>query len=66
MLGEASQQIMQIHVDGTLDDPNTTGEALPVVSQALQQLQAELRGMNDRATQPPQNSRLPKTPLQRR
>jgi len=38
----ASQQIMLIHVDGTLQNPKTRKEALPVVNQALQQLQEEL------------------------
>ncbi len=35
----ASQQILQIHVDGTLQNPETRKEAFPVVNQALQQLQ---------------------------
>jgi hypothetical protein len=35
----ASQQIMQIHVGGTLQNPETRREAFPVVNQALQQLQ---------------------------
>jgi hypothetical protein len=35
----ASQQIMQINVDGTLQNPDTRREAFPVVKQALQQLQ---------------------------
>jgi hypothetical protein len=66
VLGEASQQLMQIHVDGTLDDPNTVGEALPVVNQALQQLQAELQSMSGAPAQRPQHSRLPNGPTQRR
>ena len=40
MLREASQQIMTIHVSGTLDHPNMRPEAFPVANQALQQLQA--------------------------
>ncbi len=61
VLGEASQQLMQIHVEGTLDNPVMRKEAFPGFSQALQQLQADLQ-MNkqpaqDRAAQ--QNT-LPK------
>ena len=37
----ASQQIMLIHVDGTLQNPETRREALPAVNQALQQLTGE-------------------------
>lgn len=37
-VGEASQQIMLIHVGGTLQDPQVRNEALPGVNQALQQL----------------------------
>ena len=39
----ASQQIMLIHVDGTLQNPETRKEAFPGVNQALQQLQGELQ-----------------------
>lgn len=39
----ASQQLMQIHVTGTLQNPETRKEALPIISQALQQLAEELR-----------------------
>lgn len=41
MLSEASQQIMLIYVDGTLDNPTTRAEAFPAAQGALQQLQAE-------------------------
>lgn len=44
LIGEASQQIMQIHVTGTLDHPETRREAFPGVSQALEQLQANMEG----------------------
>jgi len=37
----ASQQIMQIYVEGTLDHPTTRTEAFPVAKGALQQLQAD-------------------------
>lgn len=43
LLGRASQQIMLIHVDGTLDAPQTRSEPFPALAQALQafpQLQA--------------------------
>ncbi len=43
VFSEASQQIMQIHVDGTMEHPNIRREAFPGVSQALQQLQADLQ-----------------------
>ncbi|MBU4273370.1 MAG: AsmA-like C-terminal domain-containing protein [Planctomycetes bacterium] len=39
----ASQQLMLIRVDGTLQNPKTRKEALPVVTQALQQLSEELQ-----------------------
>lgn len=41
MLSEASQHIMLIYVDGTLDSPTTRAEAFPAAQGALQQLQAE-------------------------
>jgi hypothetical protein len=37
----ASQQFMQIHVDGNLRDPQITREAFPVVNQALKNLQED-------------------------
>jgi hypothetical protein len=40
----ASEQLIQIHVGGTLQNPDTTKEAFPGVSQALQQLQNGLEG----------------------
>ena len=39
----ASQQLMCIHVDGTLQNPETRKEALPIVTQALEQLSKELQ-----------------------
>lgn len=41
LLGGASQQIMLIHVGGTLEAPEVSREAFPVVNQALQQLQGQ-------------------------
>ncbi len=42
VVGGASQQIMLIHVAGTLQQPETRREAFPVVNKALQQLQTDL------------------------
>ena len=42
LIGEASGQILQIRVNGSLDEPEITNEVLPAVNKALQQLQAEL------------------------
>jgi hypothetical protein len=39
----ASQQLMLIHVDGTLQKPETRKEALPAVGQALEHLRGEKR-----------------------
>jgi hypothetical protein len=41
VLGGASQQLMLIHVAGTLQDPRMRREAFPGVNQAIQQLQAD-------------------------
>jgi hypothetical protein len=43
VMGQASQQIMQIHVDGNLADPRIRREAFPGINSALQQLQAEMQ-----------------------
>ncbi|MEN6459701.1 MAG: AsmA-like C-terminal region-containing protein [Thermoguttaceae bacterium] len=43
VLRGASQQLVLIHVDGTLQDPKTRQEALPALNQALQQLRDELQ-----------------------
>lgn len=43
IVGGASEQIMQIHVTGTLQDPQMRREAFPGVNQALQILQGEPR-----------------------
>ncbi len=44
VLGGASQQIMLIHVTGTMQQPETRREAFPAVNKALQQLQTDLHG----------------------
>lgn len=49
LMGGASQQIMLVHVDGTLDEPVTRREVFPGVAQALQQFQLEPQGPGDRA-----------------
>lgn len=43
VLANTSEQIMQIHVEGTVDHPTIRREAFPGVNQALQQLQADLQ-----------------------
>jgi hypothetical protein len=40
----ASQQVMQIRVEGTIDAPITTAEAFPTVNQALKDFEAGLQG----------------------
>ena len=46
VLGGASQQILLIHAEGSLEEPVLRREAFPGVSQALQQLQAEFQNPN--------------------
>ena len=41
ILGMASQQLMLLYVYGTLDNPQTTREALPGVRRAVQEMQTE-------------------------
>ena len=43
VLGGASQQLLLVHVGGTLQNPETSKEPLPALNQALQQLQGDLR-----------------------
>ncbi len=43
LIGGASEQIMVVHVDGTLDDPKVHKEPFPGVAKVLQQLQADLQ-----------------------
>ena len=52
VMGGASQQIMQIHVEGTLDHPVTRSEAFPVVNKALHQWQEEMQKTRDRRSSP--------------
>ena len=44
ILGGASQQILLVHVGGTLQNPEISKQALPGLNQALQQLQGEASG----------------------
>jgi len=43
VIGVASQQTLEINVDGTLGEPKITRKVLPVLSKALQQLDKELQ-----------------------
>ena len=43
VVGQASQQILKVKVDGSLDNPQIHREALPAVNQVLQQIQNELQ-----------------------
>jgi hypothetical protein len=52
VIGEASQQIMQIRVTGSCDEPLTRSEAFPGVNQALQALQAEMQPVEREAALP--------------
>ncbi|NIP84869.1 MAG: hypothetical protein GTO03_04660, partial [Planctomycetales bacterium] len=55
VLGMASKQLMLVYVHGTIDDPQTTREALPGLRRAVQEIEAGL-------TEPPQEkSMLKKT-----
>jgi len=51
----ASQQIMQIHAGGTLQDPEIRKEPFPVVGQALQLLQGDLQGGGNARSHYPQS-----------
>ncbi|TWT41590.1 AsmA-like C-terminal region-containing protein [Botrimarina hoheduenensis] len=42
LLGQASQQLLQLHVAGTLDAPEIRREALPIVGNMIEQIQAGL------------------------
>ena len=60
LVGGASQQIMQIRVGGSLQDPKTEKIALPGVQQALQQVQDGLqRGGRSPRLSPPARPSMP-------
>ncbi len=42
IVGQMSQQVMQMYVDGTLTDPHVTREAFPEISQMLKQIRTDL------------------------
>jgi hypothetical protein len=54
MLGQASEQFMQIHVEGNLADPQIRREAFPAFNQALEQLQAGMQPRMQPLPQAPQ------------
>ena len=58
VLGGASEQALTINVTGTLKNPHTTREMFPMAKEALQQLQADLRGTTVGGT-PTQGSPTP-------
>ena len=43
-VGQASEQFLQLTVDGTIDDPQTHAKAFPGVTNMLEQLQTDLQG----------------------
>jgi hypothetical protein len=53
VLGQASQQMLQVHVDGTLAQPQARTVAFPGVNQAIQQLQADMQKPMDPGGPPP-------------
>jgi hypothetical protein len=57
VLGQASQQILQVHVDGTFDNPQIRNEAFPAMNQALQQIQTDLGTTSPDEPQRPSASR---------
>ncbi len=50
MFGEASRQILKIHVNGSVDHPTTWTEAFPMAGEALERLRADV----ERQVPPPQ------------
>jgi hypothetical protein len=42
ILGEVGKQLMLVYVHGTIDNPQTTREALPGVRRAVQEIEEEL------------------------
>jgi len=47
LLGGASEQIMQIQISGTLQEPIVRKVALPALNKALQQFQDDLQKANN-------------------
>ncbi|HTQ39248.1 MAG TPA: AsmA-like C-terminal region-containing protein, partial [Pirellulales bacterium] len=63
LMGGASEQIMQIHVTGTLADPKPKREAFPTINQALQTIQTGMQPQN-RTLPPPPNTLSPAATVQ--
>jgi hypothetical protein len=59
VLGGASQQLMAIYVNGSLDHPEVRKEALPAVNEALREIQAELQNMGTTTATAPPGMRSP-------
>ena len=57
--GQASQQIMQIEVDGTVDQPITHSKAFPGVSQVFQQMKEDMQGPATPPANYPKTSKRP-------
>jgi hypothetical protein len=53
LMGGASEQIMQVHVTGTLGDPRSKREAFPTINQALQTIQTGMQQPNRSLPPPP-------------
>ncbi|HVU86574.1 MAG TPA: hypothetical protein VHD36_04595 [Pirellulales bacterium] len=68
VLGGASQQLMAIYVDGSINHPEVRKEALPAVNEALREIQAELQAMGTGTTNAPSGTRQQpnQMPAQRR
>lgn len=65
LAGQASQQILQLKVSGTMDNPKIERDAFPAVNQVLQQIQAELQDGAATVTTPPTAARNLFTPQRR-
>lgn len=63
LMSGASEQIMQIHVTGTLADPHPKREALPGINQALQTIQTGMQPQNRTLPPPPNMSSTGTQPL---
>jgi hypothetical protein len=63
IVGQASEQMLQLKVDGTMDDPQIHRDAFPAVAQILEQIQSDLQTPPDQSPPPAgmPASRLPST-----
>lgn len=62
LMGGASEQIMQVHVTGTLADPRSKREAFPTLNQAIQTIQTGMQPPNRALPPPPDEQPLSATP----